>query len=73
MFDLQKLKCKYISHTVPWIRYKLEVLSMSPFISVVYEVIQDTESNHLQELARLRVSKVIYEYINLTLINSYMH
>ena len=40
----------------PYLRYKEEILSTSPYVSLFYDVIHDEEIEHLKEKVRQKVS-----------------
>ena len=39
----------------PYLRYKEEILSVKPFVSLFYDIIHDAEAEHLKKIARDKV------------------
>ncbi|XP_059173648.1 prolyl 4-hydroxylase subunit alpha-3-like [Physella acuta] len=43
-----RLVCRYRETLLPYYRFKEEILSVAPFVSVIYNVISDAEGDHLK-------------------------
>ncbi|XP_059173650.1 prolyl 4-hydroxylase subunit alpha-2-like [Physella acuta] len=52
-----RLVCRYRETLLPYYRFKEEILSVAPFVSVIYNVISDAEGDHLKELAKDKLKR----------------
>ncbi|KAH9514519.1 hypothetical protein Btru_025569 [Bulinus truncatus] len=63
--EVSQLTCRYRESPLPYYRFDEEVLSNTPFISVIYNFLSDVESEHVKTVMKHQLMK-LPESINLT-------
>ncbi|KAI8778884.1 prolyl 4-hydroxylase subunit alpha-3, partial [Biomphalaria glabrata] len=51
-----RLVCRYIESLLPYYRFQEELLSISPFVSLIYKFTTDTESEFFKTAVRNKVN-----------------
>lgn len=50
--------CRFREAVLPYYRFKEEILSVSPFASVIYDFISDAEADHMKDFVRNKVGEL---------------
>uniref|UniRef100_A0A2C9KZG1 Uncharacterized protein n=1 Tax=Biomphalaria glabrata TaxID=6526 RepID=A0A2C9KZG1_BIOGL len=52
-----KIRCRYREALLPYYRFKEEILSISPFASVIYDFVSEDESKHLKSFVENKLER----------------
>ncbi|KAH9513594.1 Prolyl 4-hydroxylase, alpha polypeptide [Bulinus truncatus] len=56
-YDVSQIVCRYREALIPYYRFKEELLSIQPFVSVIYDFVSDRESEHFKFLVKNKLSR----------------